>query len=206
MQINKTILMLAVVMLLSPIFTLQAVETTTTPKKIDAAKLEEFKARLKKEAETVKTNLETSKSDVEKKLDGQNSVKVKLAAKSQEKIKKVLEKIYTKFNTQINKMQQVDEKIASRISTLEKGGLDMKDAKAQYAVAKAALDKATSDILATRMFSMEQITKEISKETIRTLVKSGEESLKNVGAEYRKTLPIMAKENNIKKVEEESKN
>ena len=41
----------------------------------------------------------------------------------------------------------------------------------------------------------EQVLKEISKGTTRTLVKRSEESIKNVGEEYRKLLPMIAPEN-----------
>lgn len=206
--------MLTIGMILSPLFTLQAVEVSSTakpavsataPKEIDKAKLEEFKAKLKQETDVLRTNLGTSKTEIEKKLaDISGAKKVNLALKSQEKIKIALEKIYNKFNTQTGKLSQVDVKISAKISNLEKEGVDMTKAKAQYQIAKVALDKAISDILATRMISMEQVNKEISKDTLRTLVKSSEEIIKTAASEYRKILPLIAQANgSVKSVDKE---
>lgn len=191
MQKNKIILMLTIGMILSPILTIQAVTTTT---KIDPAKIEEFKAQLKKEAESVKSTIGTDKTLIESKLNSQEK-KVVLAKKSKDKINDLVEKIYNKFNTQIGKLYKVDEKMAAKVSGLEKDGADVSKIKAQYAVAKNMLTKTNSEILATRAIINEQVSKEIAKSTIRTLVKSGEESIKKVGEEYRKLLPMMAPEN-----------
>ena len=209
MKKNKIILVLSVGLLLSPFALVKAVEavplveTTTikTPTTNNAndildekAKIADLKARLVKETAAIKNNFETKQVEIEKKIAAKKDItKKKLEAKAQEKVRVTLEKIYNKLNSQIIKLSQVGIKISTKIFGFENDRRDVTDAKVQYNLAKIALEKATSDVLATRMVAVSQIAKETTKETLRDLVKTAEESIKNAGSEYRKVLPLLAR-------------
>lgn len=205
MQKNKIILVLAIGLMFSPVFSLKAVETTTvntnttTQVKIkdqakDATKIAELKAKLMKETDALRKNLETRKTEIEKKItEKKDSVKKKLEVKSQEKVKTTLEKIYNKFDAQMGKLSSVDAKLFAKLALFEKEGRDVSQAKAQYAIAKASLDKTRVEIIAARTVAVNQTSKETAKETMRDLVKNTETSIKATAEEYRKLLPLLAK-------------
>lgn len=221
MQKNKIVLVLALGMMLSPLFVINGEVTTTTTANTtvntqnqnikrdpiqEKAKLEEMKAKLMIETEILRKNLETRKTEIEKKInDNRVEKKVRLELKAQERVRIILEKIYNKLNDQLGKLSQVDVKLLLKINAFEKEGRDVSLVKAQYTIAKTALDKAKSEILTATMISADQITKETSKETIRELVKTAEESIRTAGAEYRKILPLLAKVEGDNSVEKEVK-
>jgi len=221
MQKNKIILVLALGMMLSPLFVINGELTTTTTANTNVntqtqnikrdpiqekAKLEEMKAKLMKETEILRKNLETRKAEIEKKInDNRVEKKVRLESKAQEKVKVILEKIYNKLNEQLGKLSRVDVKLSLKINAFEKEGRDVSLAKAQYTIAKTALEKARVEILAERMIAVNQVTLQTSKGTIRELVKTAEESIRTAGAEYRKILPLLAKVEGDNSVEKEVK-
>lgn len=214
---NKIILGLSIGLLLSPLLQLRAETvvstgaTTNVPTKTispakdslaEKAKLAELKVKLMKETATLKKDLETKKIEMQKKIgDKKDVVKKKLEVKSQEKVRLILDRIYNKLNAQLNKIETVDAKISTKINDLEKEGKNVTEVEVQYNIAKQALDKAKAEILATRMIGVEEVTKETSKEILRETVKTAEDTIRGIGAEYRKVLPLLAKvegDNSIK--------
>ncbi len=211
MQRNKIILALAIGTIFSPVITIQAVEKTNTIKAttttqsqnitkiptIDKAKIEEMRAKLMIETKTIKGNLDIQKAEIEKLLaEKKGETKTKLVAKSQEKVRTILDNIFNKFNAQLGKLSGVDAKVSIKINTLEKTGVNVSEAKTQYTIAKASLDKTTAEVLAIRMVLMEQITVDTSRGTFRDLVKKAEESMKATGKEYNKIIPLIVSRNN----------
>lgn len=205
MHKNKIVLTLALGLLLSPFFAVQAVTATNTAPvpKIDEAKMAELKANLMKETAIIKQNIETSNAGLTKVLENtKDNTKIKLEAKAQEKVKALLDIIYTKLSSKIDKLSEVDRKILLKIGTAEAAKVDVSEIKTQYTVAKTALDKANADVLSTRMNSFEQIYIETSKETLRLLVKTAENSIKAAATEYQKLIPLLSVLNSeINKVE-----
>lgn len=202
MKKNKIILVLALGLLLSPMFVINAeVEVKRDPIK-EKAKIEEMTAKLMKETEIMRSNLTSTKTLIEKKItDTKGEIKTKLEIKSQEKVKSVLESIFNKMNVQISKLSQVDTKMSAKIAELEKAGVNVTNAKAQYVIAKATLDKTIAEVTAIRMVAIDQVGVETSKGTLRGLVKQAEESMKATGKEYMKVVPLIAQIKNDKVVE-----
>lgn len=215
MKKNKIILVLALGSLLSPMFVIKAevatgTTTNVTPTSVevkrdpikDKAKIEELTAKLMKETEIMRNNLAVKKAEIEKKItDTKGEIKTKLEIKSQEKVRATLESIFNKINVQIGKLSQVDTKISAKIAELEKAGVNVTNAKAQYAIAKASLDKTIAEVTAIRMVAIDQVGVETSKGTLRGLVKQAEESMKATGKEYMKVVPLIAQIKNDKVVE-----
>lgn len=214
---NKIILGLAIGLLFTPLLHAKAENVTTTAtttsattqpvsaaknSSIEKAKVAELKAKLMKETDALRKDLEAKKAEMQKKIaEKKDVVKKRLEVKSQEKVRTALNKIYDKLNTQLNKIETVDAKILTKITAFEKEGKNVTAVKAQYSIAKQAFDKAKAEILATRMIASEEITKETSKEAIRETVKNAEDTVRGIGAEYRKILPLLAKvegDNSIK--------
>ncbi len=210
MQRNKIILALAIGTILSPVITIQAVETTSTIKvnattqsqniiknpTADKAKIEELRARLMVETKILKENLDIQKIGIEKLLaERKGEIKTRLVLQSQEKVRVILDNIFNKFNNQLGKLSEVDIKISAKINALEKTGVNVSAAKAQYALAKASLDKTKSEVMAINLALMEQVTVDTSKETFRDLVKKAEESMKATGKEYNKIVSLTSSKN-----------
>lgn len=207
MQKNKIILILAMGLLFSPFIGVKA-ETvaptdttsvngeTTSPTKgtaAEKAKIAGLKAKLMKETEVIKKELEAKKLEMQNKIAEKKDVlKKRLEVKSQEKVRLALDRIYNKLNIQLSKIEAVDVKISTKIAAFEKESKDVTAAKAQYEIAKQALDKAKEELSATRMVGAEEITKETSKEALRETVKTAEETVRAIGREYRKILPLLA--------------
>lgn len=138
----------------------------------------------------MKMEIETRKKDMLKKLNSSvDEKKKKLEAKAQEKVKKSLMNIFKNLNNQINRLSKVDIKIGERIKTLKEGGADTTLQEAQYVKAQAALAKAKVDVEAANSTSIDQVNNTTSKETIRGLVKTAEESIKAAGKEYMQIIP-----------------
>lgn len=210
--------MLAMGLLFSPLFQVKAEDVTvttttatnvttetTSPTKgtaIEKAKIAELKAKLMKETEVIRKDLEIKKVEMQKKIgDKKDVVKKRLEIKAQERVRLALDKIYNKLNLQLNKLESVDAKISTKITLFEKGGKNVIAVKTQYDIAKQALDKSKAEILATRMIGAEEIMRETSKEAMREIVKTAEDTIRGIGAEYRKVLPLLAKvegDNSIK--------
>jgi len=219
MERNKLILMLAIGTLLTPVLTIQAAvttattkvnttaeiqSTTKTPVVLDKAKMDQLKAKLMLETKAIKSNLDIQKAEIEKLLaNKKGDAKTRIAIASQEKVRTLVDNIFNKFNSKISKLSEVDVKVSTKINTLEKSGVNLSEAKAQYVIAKASLDKTTSEVMAIRMVLMEQITTDTSKETFRDLVKKAEESMQATGKEYNKIIPLIVSRDN--KVEAEVK-
>jgi len=213
MERNKIILMLAIGTLFTPSLAIQAAtvvpitKTTTTvktenvvktPVVLDKAKMEELKANLMKETETLRKNFSTQKIEIEKLIaEKKGEVKTRLAVQSQEKVRALLDTIFNKFNGKMSKLSNVDMKISAKIAILEKEGVNVTNVKAQYAIAKASLDKTTAEITAIRMVSLDQISAETSKGILRDLVKKAEDSMKATGAQYMKIIPMIESNNKV---------
>jgi len=194
MQKNKIVSILILGMMLSPIFVIQAVEVPTV-KNIhpeDKAKLEALTAKLKQETAVFKNNIETSKTEIGQKIEAtKDAAKTKLAVKSQEKVKSILDDIYNKLNEKVMKLSQVSLRIEAKIKESEAKGVDVTQAKNQFQIAKDALSKASANLFATKSTAEGQVLIETSKETLRSMVKMSEDSIKSAAAEYRKILPLI---------------
>jgi hypothetical protein len=188
----------------------------TTAKKYIDQKLGEIKtmrdetiANLKTNVEqrvtALKVNIAAKKSEVEKKIAAKkDEVKIKLATKAQDRVKKLLENIYGNLNGKITKLSEIDVKILAKINTAEINGTNVTAPKAQYVIAKASLDKAIVDVNATKAASIDQTSIKTSKDAIRLLVKTAEDSIKTAGAEYRKIIPLITPVISDTKVETET--
>jgi hypothetical protein len=208
---NKIILVLALGLIVSPLFVKAETTTTTTNVTVtptqgvkidplkDKAKIEEMKAKLMKETEILRNNLITKKAEIAKNIaDMKSGAKKKLEVKSQENVTKILESIFNKMNTQVGQLSQVDIKISNKIAELEKAGINVTDAKAQYTIAKASLENTMAEVMAMRTAAIDQTSVETSKDILRNLVKQSEDSMKATGKEYMKIVPLISQVKNDK--------
>ena len=200
---NKIIFIFSVGLILSPLTSLVAVEkvnTTTTqaatsPEPKTDKKVEAIKEKLKKDIDdrfnkNVKERIIKIADEISKDT---TSKKIKLSEKSQNNLKSILNKIYNKFNNQINSLSIIDNKMSLKINDLEKEGKEVKAIRDQYDTAKTALINARIEVLAANNFAFEQTSKETAKETMRILVKKSEDSIRTAGEEYKKLIPLFAK-------------
>ena len=161
-------------------------------KVIIEARQKEIKSNVGAKITALKNNIEARKIDIKKIIsEKKDIIKKKLATKNQEKVKAMLEKIYTNLDSRIEKLTSVDIKILAKINDSATKGIDVTVSKAQYTIARTALDKAITDIAATKAVSIDQTKVQTSKEAIRALVKTAEDSIKIAGTEYRKIIPLI---------------
>ena len=162
-------------------------------------KQEDLKANVTKKIEDLKSNIETRTAEITKQIEAKKGeIKTKLEAKAQENVKTLLEKIYNNLNSKVEKLTGVDVTILAKINASSANGIDVTSAKAQYTIARAALDKAITDIAATKTISIDQTSIQTSKETLRALVKTAEDSIKAAGVEYQKIIPLITTTNDTK--------
>ena len=201
---NKIIFVLAIGLMFSPFTSLVAVEkideaAVKTIPKISQAEMkknaEAYNAKVKKELlDNLKNSVKTRELEIAKTLSKDiASKKIKLEAKAQERIRVIVNKIYTKINAQLSGLSILDNIISLKINGFEQTDKDVTALKAQYTIAKAALEKARVESISTSTVFSSEILLEISKEDIRSLVKTTEESIKNAGGEYKKLLPLFTK-------------
>jgi hypothetical protein len=151
----------------------------------------EMKASIEKRTTELKANIDAKKAEITKQIaNKKDEIKKKLDTKAQEKVKTNLDKIYTNLSGKITKLSEIDAKILVKINADKTAGVDTTKALAQYTIAKTALDKAITNVSATKTISIDQTSIQTSKETLRALVKTAEDSIKNAGVEYRKIVPL----------------
>lgn len=204
MQKNKIILMLAILFLFSPFASLVAVETIDTTAIKTTTKISESEIKknadalkaqvLKERTDNLRNSLKIRELEIAKTLSRDTTnKKIKLEAKAQERIRVIINKIYTKINNQLSKLSILGARMSLKINAFEQEGKDVTALKAQYIIAKAAIEKARVESISTNTVFSSEISLEISKEDIRSLVKTTEESIRTAGGEYKKLLPLFAK-------------
>lgn len=140
----------------------------------------------------IKADAAARKAEIKAKMDlRKGEIKIKLEAKAKERVKALLENIFKKLNGQIEKLSNIDKKIGEKISSLSSSGVDVTAMQAQYVIAQTALAKAKVDVAATSSLSIDQTDASTSKETLRSLVKTAEESIRAAGKEYKKVIPML---------------
>ena len=161
--------------------------------------LEELKANREKRIEAqeenrakVQAGAEARKKEILAKLkERKDEIKKKLDAKAQERVKKTLENVFKMLSNQIDRLTKVDVRISDKIKVLESSNVDVTAMSAQYLVAQTALEKAKVDVNAANSISIDQTSTTTSKEALRALVKTAEDSIKTAGAEYRKVIDLL---------------
>jgi len=203
MKKNKIILILVFgTIVFSPLFIIQAATsdtiTTTSLQKatdleIKKAKEEAVKKMKEKEIEANK-NTELRKKEIEKRIKENNQEeKTILKLKKLENVKSLLEKIFNQLLDKQLKLTEVDKKISAMIKTSKDEGKDVSLLENEYKIVKMNFEKAKGDIFETRIITMEQIKVATSKSVLRDMIKTSEDKLKAIGAEYRKLIPMLAK-------------
>lgn len=204
MMKNKIIFVLAIGLMFSPFASLVAVETidTTAVKTIPKVSDAEMKKNadalnaqvLKEQIDNLRNSVQARGLEIAKTLSWDTTnKKIKLEVKAQERVRVIMNKIYTKINDQLSKLSILDNRMSSKINAFEQEGKDVTTLKAQYTIAKAAIEKARVESISTSTVFSSEISLEISKEDIRSLVKTTEESIKTAGGEYKKLLPLFTK-------------
>jgi hypothetical protein len=163
---------------------------STTVKRIEALKDNQAKMRLtidarKKEIDLrIKAQLATSTASSTKKLDVQAKARVR----------QQIENIYKRLTNHINKIVEIDGKVAARINVIAEAGVNVGEIEVQFKKAQAALDKAKADVEATKALAADKTattTPSVSKDALKTLVKTAEDSIKAALKEYRLTIDLM---------------
>ncbi len=142
--------------------------------------------------EKMRANAEARKEEIKAKIaERKGEIKMKLEAKAKERVKMTLATIFKRLNAQLDKLVKLDVRVGEKITALKTGGMDTTAMSSQYVIAQTALAKAKVDVEATSSISTDQANTETSKETLRSLVKTAEDSIKAAGAEYRKVIELM---------------
>ncbi len=145
----------------------------------------------------IQAEIEARKSEILKKITAiKAEVKVRLEANAQERVKKLLANIFNMLSNQINRLMRADERIGEKIDDFKLKGVDVTLAVAQYTKAQTALAKAKIDVQATNSLSIDQTSIATSKDTLRSLVRTAEESIKAAGREYMKVLSLLPDDGN----------
>jgi hypothetical protein len=147
------------------------------------------------EKAAIKVKMDARKAEIKGKIEARKDEnKVKLEAKAKDRVKALLANVFKMLSNQIDRLSKVDKRIGEKIAALQTSGIDVTAMNTQYVIAQTALAKAKVDVEATSSISTEQADTETSKEALRSLVKTAEDSIKAAGAEYRKVIALMPKE------------
>ncbi|MES3005614.1 MAG: hypothetical protein V4664_01560 [Patescibacteria group bacterium] len=114
--------------------------------------------------------------------------KTKLEDAARERAMKHLKSIFNNLTARISRLQNADQKLATRINEATTAGANMSTTTSLYTIAQTSLEKARTDVEAARAAVSEEISLETSKEVLRTLVKTAEDSIKIAAEAYKKTL------------------
>lgn len=163
---------------------------STTLKRIEGLKENKAKmnltidARKKEIGLRLKAQLSTSTASSTKKLD----------VNAKARVRQHIENIYKRLSHHLDMAVEVDGKIAARLTLMSENGIDTNAAETQFKKAQEALEKAKADVAATKSLASDQTattTASVSKDALKNLVKTAEESIKAAVKEYRATIEIM---------------
>ena len=150
---------------------------------------------LKENREQFKTDMEARKEAMSAKIEQQKKQmqekRTKLQEAAKARVQEQLKTIFARFDARVASITQIDTKIATELNTRATAGADTTAATAQYKIAQTALEKAKADIEAAKSLAATEVSADTSKETLRTLVKTAEESLQAATVEYRKTIELL---------------
>jgi hypothetical protein len=112
----------------------------------------------------------------------------KLDEKAKERVAGKLNDIYKNLDERIARLTKVDVEVAARITKIGSSSVDISAAAALLVTAQTALSKAKTDVDATKAALAAEANASTSKEAIRALVKTAEDSIKAAGAAYQKVI------------------
>lgn len=150
---------------------------------------------LKENREKFQTDLEVRKKEIQAQVAEQKKVtqekRVKLQEEAKAKVQDRLKTIFTRFENTLQEIAKTDAKIVTRINTLTQNGGDTGAVSVQLKTAQGALEKAKSDVAAAKAVATSETNTTTNQETLKSLVKTAEDSIKLAGGEYRKTINLL---------------
>lgn len=157
--------------------------TTSALKENRAAAITAFKANRTE----LKNDIQEKRDELKKKIEARkNEKKQRLDEKKRENVVKALENIFKRLDGNVEKVVTIDGRLTTKINELQVAGTDVSDATALITSAKEALSKAQIDIAAAQALANEQAATSTSKEILKSLINTAEESVKSAVSSYRK--------------------
>lgn len=146
---------------------------------------EEMKAAIEERRKEMQENRKVNKEER----------RIRLAEKAKTQVQEVIARIFKNLNDRIEKLSNIDARIATKLSELQASGTDLSSTTPLFVIAQSDLSKAKTDIAAAKAAADEQVATTTSKEAIRSFVKIAEESIKTAGEAYRKVLKSLKSTN-----------
>jgi chromosome segregation ATPase len=146
------------------------------------ARFEDRKEELKTRIEERKSNLEARREEM---LQNKEERRAKLGEERKERVGELFDRMFLGFSNAAERLSDIQNRIADRISQLEEDGVDVGEAQSLLETANSLLDDTVAEIEAIQAELDEAIEGEISKEYINELVSSAKESIRATHAAYR---------------------
>lgn len=148
---------------------------------------------LKDNAEDRKKAVEARRLELKSQIDkikaaNKDARMKKLDEKAKERVGNKIGSIYKGLEERVARLTKIDAELSARIATAANAGNDTSAAAALLTTAQAALTKAKTDVEATKVALAAEANASTSKEAIRTLVKTAEDSIKAAGEAYKKVV------------------
>jgi hypothetical protein len=153
--------------------------------------------------EALKVNIEARKKAVEVRrvelkaqIDRQKAVRKeenlkRLDAKAKERVAEKIRGIYRGLEERIARLTKVDAELAARITKISGTGVNVSTVTPLMTAAQTAFAKAKTDVEATKTALIAETATATSKESIRALVKTAEDSIKAAGEAYKKVMDAL---------------
>lgn len=126
--------------------------------------------------------------------DARTEHKKTLDAKAKVRVEAFLNSVKGRFDVIVSHLENVSQRIEDRISELESRGYKLENGKKALAEADAKLEAAKKDVVDVKAQLSVEINKETSRETLRALVGTAKESLKEARAAYVDALQAIREE------------
>lgn len=140
------------------------------------ANREELRGEIKEKRDELKKKLETFKKEKKQKLDDKKKGVVNTALKN----------IFARFSERIAQLTNINSRLRAKITELQAKGTDVASTVTLLTSAKTALEKAEVDVEATKTLASEQTATSTSKEILKSLVNTADESIKSAKDSYKK--------------------
>lgn len=150
----------------------------------------DMKADMKLNMEQRKAQVEVRKIELKKQIEAKKVENKQLKAKklderNKQKVGEKLGKVYARLSERLMGLTRVDAELTMRLNRMATSGVDVAPIRGLQATAQIALAKAKVDVEATKTLAAAEVNSTTTKETLRALVKTAEDSLKAAARAYK---------------------
>jgi len=145
---------------------------------------------LRENASTTREEIKAKREELKVKLEARreeikNEIKKRLDDNAKNRIEKRIENVYGSFSNRIERLVNADAALTAKVNASQSEGVYLETTISLLTTAQGLLSKAKLDVEATKGIVIDELTTETSKEQIRLIIKTANESIVAAAKAYK---------------------